>query len=95
MIVVMSELFSELKVRVIPNASRDEVVGWYGDALKLKTRVPPEDGKANKAVCALLAKRLALPKKRITVVRGATNQNKVLRIEGLDADALARRLEAV
>ena len=91
----MSEVSTELKIRVIPNASRDEVMGWYGDALKLKTRVPPEDGKANKAICALLEKYLGLPKRSVTVLRGQTNQNKTLRIEGLDGEALAQRLQSV
>jgi len=75
---------SELDVRVIPNASRDEVVGWYGEALKLKTATPPEAGKANKAICALLEKHLKLPKRSVSVVRGQTSQSKTLRIEGMD-----------
>ncbi|WP_269525854.1 DUF167 domain-containing protein [Coraliomargarita parva] len=84
--------FAELNVRVIPNASRDEVVGWYGEALKLKTATPPEAGKANKAICALLEKHLKLPKRSVSVVRGQTSQSKTLRIEGLDPAALRERL---
>lgn len=84
----MPEPSTELKVRVIPNASRDEIVGWHDGALKLKTRTPPEDGKANKAICALLETELGLPKKSVSVLRGQTNQNKTLCIEGLNTKAL-------
>ncbi|MFW2478816.1 MAG: DUF167 domain-containing protein [Lentimonas sp.] len=43
---------AELNVRVIPNASGDEVVGWHDGALKINIAAQPETGKANKAVCA-------------------------------------------
>jgi len=83
---------TELQVRVIPNASRDEVVGWYGDALKVKTAVAPEAGKANKAICALLEKHLGLSKRSVSVLRGQTSQLKWLRIEGLSEEDLRKRL---
>lgn len=73
----------ELAIRVIPNASRDVIVGWHAGALKVKTVVAPESGKANKAVCALIAKQLGLPKRAVSVVRGQTNPQKCLLIEGL------------
>ena len=47
-----------LKVKVLPNSSRDEVCGYLGGALKIKVRAIPESGKANKAVIALLASTL-------------------------------------
>jgi uncharacterized protein (TIGR00251 family) len=81
----------ELNVRVIPNASRDEVVGWYGEALKIKTAVAPESGKANKAVCILLAKHLRISKRAVTVLRGHTSQMKCLQIDDIsEADLKAR-----
>ena len=83
----------ELKVRVIPNASRDEIVGWHDGALKVKTRTAPKGGKANKAVCALIAEALQLPQKSVSVLRGQTNPNKILTVEGLSAEKLEAQLK--
>lgn len=83
---------SELNIRVIPNASRDEIIGWHAGALKVKVATQPELGKANKAVCALLAKHLRLPKRAVTVVRGGTTQMKQLEIIGVNSEALKRIL---
>ena len=71
-------------MRVTPNA-RSERLAVDPDAtgtlkLKLWVTVPPEDGKANKAVVALLAKSLGLPKSAVTLVRGETSRTKVFRI---------------
>ncbi|MGJ8648782.1 MAG: DUF167 domain-containing protein [Opitutaceae bacterium] len=81
----------ELNVRVIPNASRDEIVGWHDGALKVKVTAHPESGKANKAVCALLAKHLQIQKRSVRVVRGATSQTKHLEIVGLSEAQLLER----
>lgn len=82
----------ELNVRVIPNASRDAIVGWHAGALKIKTAVAPESGKANQAICELLAKRLGLPKRAVSVLRGQTSQMKCLQVEGLTEAELGERL---
>lgn len=82
----------ELSVRVIPNASRDEVVGWYDGILKIKTPAQPESGKANQAVCLLLARFLELPKRSVLVVSGQKNHSKRLRVEGMSEDELKARL---
>ncbi|YCM43560.1 DUF167 domain-containing protein [Verrucomicrobiaceae bacterium 227] len=84
--------YCELEVRVIPNASRNEITGWYDGALKIKTSAQPESGKANKAVCLILSKSLKLPKRAVSVVRGQTSQSKCLRIEGLTEVELKARL---
>jgi len=69
----------ELDVRVIPNASRDAIVGWHAGALKIKVAAQPESGKANKAVCALLAKHLQIQKRCVCVVRGASSETVIER----------------
>jgi uncharacterized protein (TIGR00251 family) len=83
---------TELSIKVVPGASRDAVAGWLGEALKIRVSAPPEKGKANAAVCALLAKTLELPAGAVTVLRGQGSPRKVLRIEGLDAEELRARL---
>lgn len=77
-----------LKVRIIPGAAHQKIVGWLEDALKIKVQAPPEDGKANKAVIALLAKHMGIAQKRIQVKQGHANSNKVLEIQGLTQQEL-------
>ncbi len=82
----------ELQVKVVPGASRDDIAGWLGDALKVRVSAPPEKGKANAAVCKLLAKQLGLWKGAVTVVQGHGSAQKRLAIKGIDAAALKARL---
>jgi len=76
-----------LAVRLTPGSSRDSVDGIESDAagdVWLKTRVTsvPEKGLANKALIALLAKSLRIPKSDISVISGDTSRKKSLRIDG-------------
>lgn len=73
-----------------PKASADRIQGWAEDeagqrVLKISVTAVPEDGKANKAVIALLAKRLKLPKSAIEIASGALARHKTLLIDGDDA----------
>ncbi len=81
-----------LAIKVIPNAPRTEIVGWLGDALKIKVHAPPVEGRANDALCEFLAEHLDLPRRAITVARGDTSRQKVLRIDGLSATELQAKL---
>lgn len=72
-----------LELKVVPGASRSEVVGWLGESLKVKVAAAPEKGKANKAVVKLLSDQLGVSEKAITIVSGAASQRKVLEIEGI------------
>ena len=83
----------EIPVKVVPGASRDRIVGVLGDALKVQVAAPPEKGKANKALTAVLARQLGVACKQVTVVRGQTNPQKTVRVRGLSADELWTRLE--
>lgn len=69
-----------LTIRVIPNAARDEVVGWQDGVLKVKVRAVPEDGKANKAVCRLLAGEMGCRPRDIRITAGEKSRNKQLQI---------------
>jgi len=80
-------------VRVSPGASRSEVVGRRGDSWHVKVTAAPERGRANEAVLRLLSDRLGLPKSRLAVVAGHVARDKVVELEGLDAEEAERRLE--
>ena len=72
----------------MPRSSRDELVGWLGDALNVKITAPPENGWANEAVVALLANRLGIDATSITIVSGRGSPAKVVAIDGLDDQAI-------
>jgi uncharacterized protein len=77
-----------LSLKVVPGSSRDEVVGWLGDSLKVKVKAPPEKGKANEAVVALLADRLGVEASSIAVVSGHSSPAKIVAIDGVDDEAI-------
>jgi hypothetical protein len=81
-----------LAIKAIPNAPRSEVVGWLGDALKVKVHAPPVEGRANAALCDFLAATLGLPRRAVTVLRGDTSRLKTVRIDGLDLAAVKAKL---
>jgi uncharacterized protein (TIGR00251 family) len=82
-----------IRVRVQPRAQRDELAGVRDGALVVRVVAPPVDGRANAAVCKLIARAVGVPPSRVSIVRGATARDKVLRIEGVDAAAARRGLD--
>lgn len=70
-------------VVIQPKASRDEIVGRHGDAIKIKLTAPPVEGKANAALIAFLAKKLGIPKSAITILRGHASRRKTIAITGV------------
>ena len=83
---------TRLKVKVVPGSSRDEIVGWLGDALKIKVTALPEKGKANEAVVELLAERLGLSTDALAVASGHSSPSKVIAIPGMDDQAIRNAL---
>lgn len=81
-----------LRVKVVPGASRSRVVRMLGDRLKLSVAAPPEAGKANQAVCALIGKLLDIPARDVVVASGTTNPQKTLAITGLTRQVVIDRL---
>ena len=84
-----------LRVAARPGASATAVVGLQGDALKVSVAAPPEKGKANDELVRWLAKALGLKRAQVTLARGETSRDKVLRISGCSLDELATRLDAL
>ncbi len=76
-----------LRIKAVPGAKRDEIAGELGDRLKVRVSAAPEDGKANKAICALIAKRLGVRKKDVRIHSGMTNPEKIVRVEGIGVEA--------
>jgi len=79
-------------VKAVPGASRDRIAGLHGDALKVTVTAPPERGRANAAIAALLAAALAVPARAVTVIAGAAAARKTVRVTGIDAAAVRQRL---
>jgi uncharacterized protein (TIGR00251 family) len=81
-----------IAVRATPNASRGAIIGWAGEVLKVKVRAPALDGRANEALCELLAARLGLPKNAVALCRGAKSRSKVVDIRGLGSMEVRAKL---
>ena len=77
---------TDLAIRVQPRAKRSEVAGERDGAVLIRVSAPPVDGKANEAVCRLIADRAGVPRRAVQIVRGESSRDKVVRIDGLSAD---------
>ena len=82
-------------MRLQPRAGREELVGWREDVLVVRVTAPPVDGRANRALCRLIARRAGVAPSRVTVVRGERSRDKVVRVEGMDAASLRAALRGV
>lgn len=71
-----------LWIKAVPGASRDEVAGLVGDRLKVRISAAAEGGKANKAICQVLARRLKRKARELSIESGQTNPEKIVRIAG-------------
>ena len=89
----MADATTRLRLRVAPGATKSAVVGRHGAAWKLRVTGAPERGKANADVLRLLAETLEVPERSLSLVSGHASRDKVVELEGLDADEAERRLE--
>jgi uncharacterized protein (TIGR00251 family) len=85
---------ADLRVRLTPRADRDAVTAVRDGVVQVRVSAPPVDGRANEALCRLLAKRLGVPPSHVAVIRGQGAREKVVRVEGLDDAAARERLDA-
>jgi uncharacterized protein (TIGR00251 family) len=83
---------ARLLLKAVPGARRDEIAGWLGERLKIRVSAPPEVGKANKAICALLAQTLGLRPRDIEITAGHTSPEKAADIPALTDEQLAAKL---
>ena len=82
----------ELRVRVTARANRDELAGLRDGVPHVRVSAPPVEGKANQAVCKLIARALGVGKTSVSVVRGERSRDKVVRIDGVEPDAALDKL---
>jgi uncharacterized protein (TIGR00251 family) len=82
-----------ISVRVQARAARNEIVGARDGTLVVRLNAPPVEGRANEALCRLLAKRLGVGRTRVTVVRGGSSRDKLVRVEGVSEAHVERALE--
>jgi uncharacterized protein len=85
---------ARVRLRVSPGARKTEIAGRHGDAWKVRVAAPAEDGRANDAVLKLLAERVGLPRRALSIVSGQTSRDKVVQMAGIDAGESERRLES-
>jgi uncharacterized protein len=84
-----------LSVRVQARASRNEIVGRSGDALRVRLAAPPVEGQANNALCRLLSDALDVPASAVTICSGHASRDKSVRVDGLSPAEVIARLDLV
>ncbi len=88
----MNEAAIFLKIHLLPRASRNEICGLHGDALKVKVTAPPIEGKANMALQRFIAKKLHLASSQVEITAGQRSREKVLRISGVTQEDVEKAL---
>jgi uncharacterized protein len=85
---------SRLRIKAVPGAKRPGLAGLLGDRLKVKVNAPAEDGKANRAICDLIAGEFSVNPGQVTVESGQNNPEKTLRITGIEASVLLAAIDS-
>lgn len=85
---------ADIQVRLRPRGGGNELLGMRDGVLQARVSAPPAGGKANRALCRLIAKRARVAPSRVSIVRGEKSRDKVVRVVGLDPDALRRTLSS-
>jgi uncharacterized protein (TIGR00251 family) len=85
-----AEIF--LKIHLLPRASRDEICGLHGDAIKVKVTAPPLEGRANAALQRFIAEKLNLSSSQVEIIAGKRSRQKILRICGISRAAVEKVL---
>jgi len=85
-------MHADLRVRLTPRADRDALSVREDGVLAVRVTAPPVDGRANDALCRLLAARAGVGRRSVSILRGHHARDKVVRVEGLDEEALRARV---
>jgi uncharacterized protein (TIGR00251 family) len=84
---------ASFQVRVQPRAKKNAITGEVGDAIKLAITAPPVDGRANEACIAFFAELLNVGRSSVTIAAGQSSRNKVIRVAGMSAAQVTKRLK--
>ncbi len=84
----MTDNITTFAVKVVPRASKNQIVGMEGDAIKIRLNAPPVEGKANEALVKFLAETLEVSRAQIEIVRGHASRRKVVRVRGVTAEQI-------
>ncbi len=79
-------------VKVVPRASKNQIAGMEGDAVKIRLTAPPVEGKANAALVRFLAETLGVSRAQIEIVTGHASRHKVVRVRGVTAKQIESML---
>jgi uncharacterized protein len=90
--VAAEEITASIEVRLQPRAKRDEIVGEREGVIVVRVTAAPVEGKANAALCALIARRARVGRTGVEIVRGASSRDKVVRVEGVTTAQLRQAL---
>lgn len=77
----------------MPRASKNQIAGVEGDAVKIRLNAPPVEGKANDALIEFLADMLDLSRSQIEIMTGHTSRHKVVRVRGATGKLIEERLK--
>ncbi len=80
-------------VRIQPGASRTGLApGLHAGRIKLRVQAPPENGRANEAVIEWFARRLEVPRRNVTLLRGARSRDKTIEVSGITVEGAREKL---
>lgn len=83
---------AQIEVRLRPRGHRSQLMGISDGVLQARVTAAPVDGRANKALCRMIAKRIEVAPSKVSVVQGEKSRNKVVRVESVSATALEQAL---
>lgn len=83
---------TRIKVRVYPNAAKNEIAGYSEGVLRIRVAAPPVKGKANQELVSFLSRLLDISKGSVRILKGHTARNKLIAVEGLDSDSIIKLL---
>lgn len=81
-----------LRVKALPGSKRDEVRGVDGGALKVAVAAPPEKGRANKALLAVLAEFFGVPRRDVVIISGEASRDKRVEVAGVTVVQVEEKL---